>query len=117
MSESLGENRDILGIAVDNSSPDSDGVVQTFFLRDGRLIGREHFYMTHVAGRKKSDILSEFIKQFYGGTPSIPKEIYLPCDLEDRDLLEQWLKDHPEISVLSKDESREKQKYRWFVSI
>ncbi|MBQ9033526.1 MAG: excinuclease ABC subunit C, partial [Lachnospiraceae bacterium] len=50
MSESLGENRDILGIAVDNSSPDSDGVVQTFFLRDGKLIGREHFYMTHVAG-------------------------------------------------------------------
>ena len=91
MSESIGENRDILGIAVDNASPDSDGVVQTFFLRDGRLIGREHFYMTHVAGRKKSDILSEFIKQFYGGTPSIPKEIMLPCELEDRELLEQWL--------------------------
>ena len=91
MSENLGENRDILGIAVDNSSPDSDGVVQTFFLRDGKLIGREHFYMTHVAGRKKSDILSEFIKQFYGGTPSIPREIFLPCELEDRELLEQWL--------------------------
>ena len=91
MSENLGENRDILGIAVDNSSPDSDGVVQTFFLRDGKLIGREHFYMTHVAGRKKSAILSEFIKQFYGGTPSIPKEIFLPCELEDRELLEQWL--------------------------
>ena len=91
MSESIGENRDILGIAVDNSSPDSDGVIQTFFLRDGRLIGREHFYMTHVAGRKKSDILSEFIKQFYGGTPSIPKEIILPCELEDHALIEEWL--------------------------
>ena len=91
MSESIGENRDILGIAVDNSSPDSDGVIQTFFLRDGKLIGREHFYMTHVAGRKKSDIMSEFIKQFYGGTPSIPREIILPCEVDDRDLLEQWL--------------------------
>ena len=91
MSESIGENRDILGIAVDNSSPDSDGVIQTFFLRDGKLIGREHFYMTHVAGRKKSDILSEFIKQFYGGTPSIPKEIMLPCEPEDHVLLEEWL--------------------------
>ena len=91
MSESLGENRDILGIAVDNSSPDSDGVVQIFFLRDGKLIGREHFYMTHVAGRKKQDILSQFIRQFYGGTPSIPREIVLPCEPDDRELLEQWL--------------------------
>ena len=91
MSESIGENRDILGIAVDTSSPDSDGVVQTFFLRDGKLIGREHFYMTHVAGRKKPEILSDFIRQFYGGTPSIPKEIMLPCEPADRELLEQWL--------------------------
>ena len=91
MSEMIGENRDILGIAVDNSSPDSDGVVQVFFLRDGKLIGREHFYMTHVAGRKKAEILSEFIRQFYSGTPSIPREIMLPCDLADRELLEQWL--------------------------
>ena len=91
MSENIGENRDILGIAVDNASPDSDGVVQVFFLRDGKLIGREHFYMTHVAGRKKAEILSEFIRQFYSGTPSIPKEIMLPCELVDRELLEQWL--------------------------
>ena len=91
MSENIGENRDILGIAMDNASPDSDGVVQVFFLRDGKLIGREHFYMTHVAGRKKAEILSEFIRQFYSGTPSIPKEIMLPCELVDRELLEQWL--------------------------
>ena len=76
---------------MDNASPDSDGVVQVFFLRDGKLIGREHFYMTHVAGRKKAEILSEFIRQFYSGTPSIPKEIMLPCELVDRELLEQWL--------------------------
>lgn len=91
MSEGLGENRDILGIAVDTDSPDADGVVQTFFLRDGRLIGREHFYMTHVGGRKKADILSEFIKQFYAGTPFIPREIMLPCKVEDQALLEEWL--------------------------
>ena len=91
MSENIGENRDILGIAVDHASPDSDGVVQVFFLRDGKLIGREHFYMTHVAGRKKAEILSEFIRQFYSGTPSVPREIMLPCELADRELLEQWL--------------------------
>ena len=73
------------------SSGSPDGVVQVFFLRDGKLIGREHFYMTHVAGRKKAEILSEFIRQFYSGTPSIPKEIMLPCELVDRELLEQWL--------------------------
>ena len=55
MSESIGENRDILGIAVDNSSPDSDGVIQTFFLRDGKLIGREHYYMKNTEDESRED--------------------------------------------------------------
>ena len=91
MSEGIGENRDILGLAVSAAGADADGVVQVFFLRDGKLIGREHFYMTHVAGRAKKEILSQFIKQFYGGTPFIPREIMLPCAVEDADLLEEWL--------------------------
>ncbi len=91
MSDNIGENRDILGIALTQDGPDADGVVQIFFLRDGRLIGREHFYMTHVAGRERGEILSEFIKQFYGGTPFIPAEIMLPCQVEDAELIEQWL--------------------------
>ncbi|MBQ3393452.1 MAG: excinuclease ABC subunit UvrC [Lachnospiraceae bacterium] len=91
MSENIGENRDVLGIALEPENPDADGVIQTFFIRDGRLIGREHFYMTHVGGRRPEDILSEFIAQFYAGTPFIPREIMLPCKIADAALLEQWL--------------------------
>lgn len=57
MSESIGENRDILGIAKEEENPDADAVIQTFYVRDGRLIGREHFYMTHVGSVPKSEIL------------------------------------------------------------
>ncbi len=91
MSEGVGENKDILGIAMEKENMDADAVVQTFFIRDGRLIGREHFYMTHVGGRAAAEILSEFIKQFYAGTPFIPRELMLPEDIEDREVLEQWL--------------------------
>lgn len=91
MSEGVGENKDILGIAMEKENMDADAVVQTFFIRDGRLIGREHFYMTHVGGRSAAEILSEFIKQFYAGTPFVPRELMLPEDIEDREVLEQWL--------------------------
>ncbi len=91
MSGNTGEDRDILGIAVEEENPDADGVIQTFFIRDGRLIGREHFYMTHVGSRSRQEILSEFIKQFYAGTPFIPAQIILPEPVEDREVIEQWL--------------------------
>ncbi len=91
MSEGVGENKDILGIALEKENMDADAVVQVFFIRDGRLIGREHFYMTHVGGRSAAEILSEFIKQFYAGTPFVPKELMLPEEIEDREVLEQWL--------------------------
>ena len=91
MSEGVGENRDILGIAVEKENADADGVVQVFFVRDGKLMGREHHYMTHVGGQTEKAILSEFIKQFYAATPFVPKEIYLPEEAEDHALLEEWL--------------------------
>ncbi len=91
MSEGVRENKDILGIALEKENMDADAVVQVFFIRDGRLIGREHFYMTHVGGRSAAEILSEFIKQFYAGTPFVPKELMLPEEIEDREVLEQWL--------------------------
>ena len=91
MSGGTGEDRDILGIALEPENADADGVIQTFFIRDGRLIGREHFYMTHIGGRSAGEILSEFIRQFYAGTPFIPREIMLPAEPEDREVLEQWL--------------------------
>ena len=91
MSGDTDENRDIIGIAMDTENSDADAVIQTFFIRDGRLMGREHFYMNHIGGKTTDEILSEFLKQFYGGTPFIPKEIMLPEDIEDRNVIEQWL--------------------------
>ncbi|MDO4284313.1 MAG: excinuclease ABC subunit UvrC [Eubacteriales bacterium] len=91
MSENVGEDKDILAVAMEKENADADAVVQTFFIRDGRLIGREHFYMTHVGGRTTAGILSDFVKQFYAGTPFIPREIMLPEELEDRAVLEEWL--------------------------
>lgn len=84
---SNGEDKDIIALACD----ESDAVVQIFFVRDGRLIGREHFYMTHVAQTPKQQILLDFVKQFYAGTPFIPKELMLQEEIEDIEVLEQWL--------------------------
>lgn len=90
MSEGIGENKDILGIAVDEEAA-ADAVVQTFFIRDGKLIGREHFYMTHVDGRTKEQILSDFIAQYYAGTPFIPREVHVPSAVEGQETLEAYL--------------------------
>ena len=87
ISDSVGEDRDIIAMCGD----ENDAVVQVFFVRDGRLIGREHFYMMHVEDRKKEEILSDFIKQFYAGTPFIPRELMLQFEVEDMPLIEDWL--------------------------
>lgn len=82
-----GEDKDVIALACE----EQDAVVQVFFVRGGRLIGREHFYMTHVSQTPPEEILQNFVKQFYAGTPFIPREIMLPWDVEDRELIEQWL--------------------------
>lgn len=87
MTDSAMEDKDIVAIAAD----DKDAVVQVFFVRDGRLIGREHFYMTHVSDNPKSEILGNFVKQFYAGTPFIPRELMLPEEIEDSEIIEKWL--------------------------
>lgn len=87
INEGVGEDKDIIALSKD----DMDAVVQVFFVRDGKLIGREHFYMTHVSGVPKEEILGEFIKQFYAGTPFIPKELMIQYEVEDVELLERWL--------------------------
>lgn len=91
MSEGVGEDKDILGIAVEPENSDADAVIQSFFIRDGRLIGRDHYYMNHVGGKTTGEIMSEFMKQFYAGTPFIPRKIMVPEDFDDRDVVEQWL--------------------------
>lgn len=87
ITNSDGENKDFIGLARD----ERDVVVQVFFVREGKLIGREHFYMKHAENETDAEILQSFIKQFYAGTPFIPKEIYLKEVPEERALIEQWL--------------------------
>lgn len=87
ITDSDGEDKDIIALALD----ENDAVVQVFFIRDGKLIGREHFYMTHVSGNKKEQVLLDFVKQFYAGTPFIPKELMIQEEIEDIEVLEKWL--------------------------
>ncbi len=82
-----GEDKDIIALASD----DRDAVVQVFFIRDGKLIGRDHFYVKIGTEDTKSQILTTFLKQFYSGTPFIPREIMLPGEIEDREVLADWL--------------------------
>jgi excinuclease ABC subunit C len=81
------EDRDIIALA----RAEDEAVMQVFFVREGRLIGREHFYLTGVADEERGDIFSDFIKQYYSGTPFIPKELFVEETFEDTALLEEWL--------------------------
>ena len=87
ITDTAGEDRDILAVAVE----EEDAVVQVFFIRGGRLIGRDHFYLKIAKGETQSEILSSFIKQFYAGTPYIPPRLILPEEIEDRTVIEEWL--------------------------
>ena len=87
ITEGVGEDKDILALYQD----ETEAVVQVFFVRDGKLIGREHYYMTHVPGNNKPAILQDFVKQFYAGTPFIPRELMLQYEIEDAELIEKWL--------------------------
>ncbi|MDE7285105.1 MAG: excinuclease ABC subunit UvrC [Lachnospiraceae bacterium] len=87
ITDSDGEDKDIIALAKD----ENDAVVQVFFVRDGKLIGREHFYMTHVSGYDNAQILLDFVKQFYAGTPFIPRELMLQEEISDIEILEKWL--------------------------
>lgn len=87
MSDNIGEDKDIIALAIDGN----ETVVQVFFLRNGKLIGREHFYMMQIEEPLPDKILTSFVKQFYAGTPFIPREIMLQNEIEDMELLEQWL--------------------------
>ena len=82
-----GEDKDIIALAAD----DVDAVVQVFFIRSGKLIGRDHFHVRVGTDETRSDILSTFIKQFYSGTPFIPREILLQEAIEEANLVEEWL--------------------------
>ena len=87
ITDSVGEDKDIIALYQD----ETEAVVQVFFVRDGKLIGREHYYMTHVSEGNKPAILQDFVKQFYAGTPFIPRELMLQYEIEDGELIEKWL--------------------------
>lgn len=81
------EDRDIIAMAKD----ERDAVVQVFFVRDGKLIGREHFHMNLTGSESKAEILSSFVKQFYAGTPFVPHEIWVQEELEDAEVIASFL--------------------------
>ena len=81
------EDRDIIAMAMN----DTDAVVQVFFVREGKLIGRDHFGIRIGAEKKIRQILTSFVKQFYAGTPFLPKELWVQQELDDMEVIEQWL--------------------------
>ena len=87
ITDTAGDDRDIIAMAPEGE----DAVVQVFFIRSGRLIGRDHFYLKSAENDTEGEILSSFIKQFYAGTPYIPAELMLPEEIEDQDIIEEWL--------------------------
>lgn len=87
MTNTDGEDKDIVALARD----ENDAVVQVFFIRGGKLIGRDHFYMRIGTEDTRTQILTTFMKQFYSGTPYIPREIMLPQEIEEQEILENWL--------------------------
>ncbi len=81
------EDRDIIAIARN----EDEAVVQVFFIRGGKLIGREHYYLTGVMEEAEGHILSAFIKQMYAGTPYVPRELWTECEPEDSGAILEWL--------------------------
>lgn len=80
-------DRDVIAVASDGQ----DAVVQVFFVRSGKLLGRDHFHMSVAEGDTRGEILSQFIKQYYGGTPYIPNIVMLQEEIEDSEVISQWL--------------------------
>ena len=80
-------DRDVIASAIEGA----DAVVQVFFVREGKLIGRDHYHVSVAGGDTEADVLSSFVKQYYAGTPFLPGEIYIPCELEDMEVIGNWL--------------------------
>ena len=76
---------DVLGMAIDGPM----ACIQLFFIRSGRLLGRENYFVQHE-GDSPELVMTEFIKQYYGGSTFIPKELLLPMDSVDRELFSEW---------------------------
>ncbi|MCD7825699.1 MAG: excinuclease ABC subunit UvrC, partial [Clostridiaceae bacterium] len=82
-----GADRDIIAVA----STQEEAVVQVFFVREGKLIGRDHFHLNGIGGDSQEELIQSFVKQFYAGTPFIPREVMVEYEIQDKELVEQWL--------------------------
>jgi len=87
ITDNKGEDRDVIALAAKGEAC----IIQIFFVRDGKIIGREHFYMANTAEDSKGQIMQSFVQQFYAGTPFIPKEIMIQEKIEDAEIIEKWL--------------------------
>ena len=87
ITDTAGEDRDILAIATDKE----DACAVVFFIRDGRMIGRDHFFLNLREDDEKAEMISTFIQQFYSGTPFVPKELFVQEEFPDQQMLEDFL--------------------------
>ncbi len=87
ITDTMGDDKDIIALARDAASV----IIQVFFVREGKIVGREHFYMKNTEDSLDEEIVKDFVEQFYAGTPFVPKEIIVPKELEEQTLIEEWL--------------------------
>lgn len=81
------DDRDVIGFA----RCIRECIMQIFFIRGGKITGREHFMLEECEGVEDKELMTQFVQQFYSGTPFIPKEVILQCEIDDFDLISQWL--------------------------
>ena len=81
------DDRDVIGFA----RGIRECIMQIFFIRGGKITGREHFMLEECEGVEDKELMTQFVQQFYSGTPFIPKEVILQCEIDDFDLISQWL--------------------------
>lgn len=81
------DDRDVIGFA----RGIRECIMQIFFIRGGKITGREHFMLEECEDVEDKELMTQFVQQFYSGTPFIPKEVILQCEIDDFDLISQWL--------------------------
>ncbi|SEA03326.1 Excinuclease ABC subunit C [Pseudobutyrivibrio sp. ACV-2] len=97
-----GEDRDIIAMA----KSAEDAVVQVFFIRGGKMIGREHFFINVRVDDTDEDLIQYFLKDYYTGTPFIPREVFVQYELEEAGLIEEWLSNKKNAKVYLKTPKR-----------
>lgn len=101
-----GVDRDVIAMA----QTDLEAVIQVFFIREGKLIGRDHYHLKGIDGDAPEELVQSFIKQFYAGTPFIPRELMVEYELEEKDLISDWLSERRggKVSILATQKGTER---------